>query len=1417
MKHRLPFLFLPFFLTAVLTLQFIIATATPTTNHQPQSTHNATQRFIIRFVGGIDSVLAQSGDSRADLVAALKAKNAQSMLEIAPLLDDAEITPLWIINGAAIVGTEQAIMQLANHPQVASIERDETINAPINPLCTNLVSVATQGVLSNDFSHCLNTFTEQITNTLALLDTTTTSDVTPHSAYQPPDVKNSKDDFDTAWGVPHIHAPHVWHGLGIDGTGSVIAIMDTGVDWTHPLLQANYRGGANNHAGHWYDPTAAASTIPTDTIGHGTHVAGSAVGQLGFGVAPNAEWIAVQIFEPEGFAYTTTILLGFQWLLAPNGDPALAPDVVNNSWGGFGFSDPIALGIEVLHTANIMTVNSAGNEGRFPDGVLTPAAMPDALAIGASDHRDKATWFSSHGPSSQTEQFKPTISAPGVHVLSAYPDGQLAISSGTSMAAPHVSGLVALLRQVDGDLDRTALTHILSSTVGTQTDTPNHAVGWGVVDAYRAVAETLGMEAIRLRFVEAGEPLAYLSVMIEAADGGQFSFVTDIDGEAMVWLVDGVYQVSADSPLYTLPKTTLQINAQTPEVTSFEPSRHPFTTLSGRVTDAKGQPLVATISVTETNLETKSGINGEYAFELPLGGDLQVVATASGHSTERRVIGVVNRPIIAHFQLDPQGRTLLVNGDAWRYDETESSFYEQTLRDLNHSYDVYNMYDPFLDVEASVDILPLYDHVIWSHPAASPSAIGAQDVISDYLGAGGNLLLSGQTVARYENNPQFASYFWYYQLGLKHAQTVTPTGLIHGIAAPFTDLAFGLNSSDSNRDQLQIDLLDIRKNSLAEPIFQKGDGQFVGMQTTRCKPFNAIVLGFGVQGVSGRTNRAALLASSFDAFGQPTSDVGLQLRGDAIDDFVLPNQQFSYTVTVQNLSESTTETVHLRAESAWETTLISPTLTLAPCQARNFAVTVHVPDQLGEEGAYHSHLIAETARSKTEYPLLHRVPQDVLLVDDDRFYDGEQIYIDTLTAMGVPFDIWETGWRRLAGRGEISAELLTQYDIVLWFTGADWFAPVTQNEVEGLHQFVSNGGRLLLVSQDYLYYNHDHPLTEQLGVLDFVETVTPTVAFGQSSGVLPSNLTTAQQFDYTRYNPWGDGLIPRTSSEPVLWHNSGMIGGVATTNDRWRTLFWSVPLEVLDDPQMILADTIGWLGDLGETTFTVDPPNAPPDIPRNFTINLRNLPSAPTNFVTFTNTVPVELTLDETTLQGATYDATRRLINWSGELAAGETRQISYQATPTTAAVENRVQIDYVRHGMTFEKRAMIWTDAPNLTHSSVQFDETRFMLRLENRGVLGDVSADLYLPPHVKLLTETVEINSGTFAIVDDQLQWAGEIDNGQVVIVSGVVTVAVSAENQYLTAVTYIDDGVTIPFVRDTISILHPPYQIRLPFIAR
>ncbi|RHY48109.1 hypothetical protein DYB34_010393, partial [Aphanomyces astaci] len=246
------------------------------------------------------------------------------------------------------------------------------------------------------------------------------------------------------WGVDKIQASAVW-ATNATGTGIVVANIDTGVRLTHEAVSSNWRSDFG-----WFDPDAG-STTPSDSNGHGTHVMGTIAGQVnGIGVAPGAKWIAC-LGCPNSSCPQATLTACAQWLLCPtdalgNKDCTKAPHVINNSWGSTdGASTWFEPSISAWRAAGIIPVFSNGNSGNDCGTVGSPGMSPQVIAVGATDSTDGLAYFSSRGPT-YDNRIKPDLAAPGVNIVSAYAatDTTYAYMSGTSMAAPHVTGAVAL-------------------------------------------------------------------------------------------------------------------------------------------------------------------------------------------------------------------------------------------------------------------------------------------------------------------------------------------------------------------------------------------------------------------------------------------------------------------------------------------------------------------------------------------------------------------------------------------------------------------------------------------------------------------------------------------------------------------------------------------------------------------------------------------------------------------------------------------------------------------------------------------------------------------------------------------------------------------------------------------------------------
>lgn len=349
------------------------------------------------------------------------------------------------------------------------------------------------------------------------------------------------------WGIAKIQAPEVWT-LGYTGQGITIGGADTGYDWQHPAILKKYRGYTNNqHDYNWHDaihefsplnydtsgnpgvnPCGLDAQAPCDDNSHGTHTMGTMTGddEAGnmIGVAPGAQWIGCRNME-RGWGKPSSYIECFQWFLAPtdiggqNPDPGKAPHVINNSWycsqeegcTDHNVNDLLRTAVVNLKESGVVVVVSNGNTGSACGTTYGPPAyFEESFSIGSTRFDDLISPYSSRGPVwiDGSYRIKPNVSAPGQDVRSCIPGGNYANFSGTSMAGPHVAGVVALMisanpaiagyvEDIEDILEETSvfLTDTLDCDNNSGVARPNHAYGWGRVDALAAVQAAQAWEA----------------------------------------------------------------------------------------------------------------------------------------------------------------------------------------------------------------------------------------------------------------------------------------------------------------------------------------------------------------------------------------------------------------------------------------------------------------------------------------------------------------------------------------------------------------------------------------------------------------------------------------------------------------------------------------------------------------------------------------------------------------------------------------------------------------------------------------------------------------------------------------------------------------------------------------------------------
>ncbi|WP_056891167.1 S8 family serine peptidase [Nocardioides sp. Root151] len=448
----------------------------------------------------------------------------------------------------------------------------------------------------------------------------------------------STHDAAPEWGVRDIKADQVWQKYGARGDGIVVASIDTGTELDHPALVEHYRGsngdGTFTNDYNWLDTTGA-SDFPTDAHGHGTHTMGTMVGDDGaanqVGVAPGAKWI-----EANGCcASDETLLAASQWMLAPTKtdgtapDPAKRPHVVNNSWGSENpATDPFLEDIQQAWAdSGIFGVWSNGNLGPACNTASSPGSRTLNYAVGATTEAGTIASFSSRG-TGQDGEIKPNIAAPGEGVRSSYPGGRYASMSGTSMAAPHVSGSVALLLsahpELIGDvaqirqlLDETAIDTADDQCGGTDAD--NNVYGEGRLDALALVeaVDSGDSGAIDGKVtVDGGEPVEGAAVTL-TGDAGQRSTRTGGDGAyAVAELPIGTYQATVTAFGFAPGKVTIEVTSGQSTTTNVSLAAAEGFTVSGVITDrTTGKPIAGTASVIGSRYSATADASGHFAIK----------------------------------------------------------------------------------------------------------------------------------------------------------------------------------------------------------------------------------------------------------------------------------------------------------------------------------------------------------------------------------------------------------------------------------------------------------------------------------------------------------------------------------------------------------------------------------------------------------------------------------------------------------------------------------------------------------------------------------------------------------------------------------------------------------------------------------
>ncbi len=568
--------------------------------------HDSKASLDLRHQTVLETLRSQAKDSQGALLAELESNKASGSI--------LGFTSHWIVNSVVVTGTVDSIRRLAARSDVERVEADLVVEL-IEPVESHK-SVDKDGKAIG---------------------------ITP--------------------GVVAVGARRVWNELGIDGSGVVVGVLDTGVDGAHVALTSRWRGNTEPASECWLDAAELGHSTPQDTHGHGSHVMGTITGLADgdtIGVAPGAVWIASNIINAgTGVDFDNGVIASLEFMADPDGDPLTMDDVpvvVQNSWGvneGFtGYYDCDSRwwdAIDNCEAAGVCLTWSAGNEGSGSGTLRSPAdraASPtNCFSVGSTITSSPYTVssFSSRGPSGCGGEFamKPEIMAPGSDIYSVEAGGTYTYMSGTSMAGPHLAGVVALMRASNPNVDVITVKEVLMNTaIDLGVPGEDNDYGHGFVDAYQAVVSVMGgigTVAGNISDSDTGLPIA--GALVKKV-GAPNQAVTDVNGFFTMTMPSGSADFTVTYFGYNDGAFTVTIPEDAIVNGDLALVALPVSTLSGFVYGPDSNIVPgATVTALDTPVPAAvADANGFYSLDLPSGAgnfySLRSRFNGLGHQTQ---------------------------------------------------------------------------------------------------------------------------------------------------------------------------------------------------------------------------------------------------------------------------------------------------------------------------------------------------------------------------------------------------------------------------------------------------------------------------------------------------------------------------------------------------------------------------------------------------------------------------------------------------------------------------------------------------------------------------------------------------------------------------------------------------------------
>ena len=602
-------------------------------------------------------------------------------------------------------------------------------------------------------------------------------------------------------------------------------------------------------------------------------------------------------------------------------------------------------------------------------------------------------------------------------------------------------------------------------------------------------------------------------------------------------------------------------------------------------------------------------------------------------------------------------------------------------------------------------------------------------------------------------------------------------------------LAFDIAGSGGADNQKWPDIINIADPEYAAPLLNySGDG-LAGNRVGLCLPYRGLVLSFGFEAINTPAARRAVLEAAIAEVTSPPQTEGLTLALSSPQVQVgLPGATVTYTVRVRNTGETGEATAFSAqlASASWISGLSTHDISLKPCSSSVLTITAQIPADTKVDVR---NALTLTVRANEKASLIGvitltaKTPAPVLLVDRHRWYDVQDAYTGALRQAGVSYDVSPASDSDATSpMGRLTLDRLRWYPVVIWFTGYDWYQPVSREEEQRLTSYLDGGGRLMLSSPFYLDTARDNTFARQfLGVITATREITTVEGFGSPGHPLGKDMLRvplADPFPRAAFRTLNVAAVPADPADVVWRGDHGYAEAVAHSTANRRLVFWAIPFEALPNSARVdmLRRTTGWLGPLGRSTVDVSPSLVQTGQPATVTITMRNDTATPGSLrAVLRATLPPGLEPDLATLSpDLAYTPAERALSYTTDIAAGQSILVSFRvaALPgVTGRLAGSVTLRDEVLGLAYDQPLVLDVEAPRITGTltvtpgAQSGKPATVSLTVTNDGLVAATGANLLaIPPlGVRVRSGSTAVSGpGSITESASAVSWHGDLPAG-------------------------------------------------------